>query len=663
MTGSISLSGMVEATSDPMVVVDGTYEIRAVNAAWLEAVEETDAGDVRGLAVTDFVPTANRKEVIADLDRVLDGESIECHQQLLTTEGERRSGQCLLVPATLDSGEAGVAVVFETPVTETRADRQRRRTQIKRLYEVGISLTECDSRERVFELMIEAGEDILGIEMCIVDSVQDGQLVVEATSSAMPDEGYHEPEIDSEEGGIAAKAYRRDESILVENTQTHPDANPQGDYKSAFTVPIRGYGVFQAISNDIVAFDQTDLELVELLAGHVRGALQRLDHEQQLHERQETLEQQRRQITRLHEVAVELAQCDDEHRVYEIVVEAGEDILDLDLCIADSVRDGRFVVEATSSELPEGGYHEAPVDEGGMAGKLYKTGESKIYNTQENPDTNPQDDYQESLTVPIEGYGVFQATSYETDTFSQTDLELVELLARHAREALRRLEHDRELRDRQQELELLRQIFGRVFRHNVRNELNIIMGNAQMLEQRVSGTEANQAAAALLESTAKLLSHTEKAKQIDELIGADDELIVDSASAFVARAVAECRQEFPSSEIRDDVEDARIKAHPALATAVQTAIENSIEHNDDSVSVRVQSQVEDETVTLRIDDTGTGIPDTEITVINSGEETTMAHSTGVGLWLMKWIVEKSDGSIQLSNTPEGACVEMVLQRA
>jgi K+-sensing histidine kinase KdpD len=662
MTGSISLSGMVEATSDPMVVADGNYEIRAVNAAWLEAVDETESGDVCGRALTDFVPAPNRQDAIADLDRVLDGDAIECHQQLLTTAGERRSGQCLLVPATLDSGEAGVVVVFETPVTETRADRQRRRTQIKRLYEVGISLTECESRERVFELMIEAGEDILGIEMCIVDSVQDGQLVVEATSSTMPDEGYHEPAVDAEEGGIAAKAYRRGESILVENTQTHPDANPQGDYKSAFTVPIRGFGVFQALSNEIVAFDQTDLELVELLAGHVRGALQRLDHEQQLHERQEALEQQRRQITRLHAVAVELAQCDDEHRVYEIVVEAGEDILDLDLCIADSVRDGRFVVEATSSELPEGGYHEAPVEEGGMAGELYRIGESRIYNPQESTEATPQDDYQESMTVPIEGYGVFQATSYETGAFSQTDLELAELLARHAREALRRLEHDRKLRDRQQELELLRQIFGRVFRHNVRNELNIIMGNAQMLEQHVSETQANQAAATMLESTEKLLSHTEKAKQIDGLMSTGDELIVDSAAAFVARAVAACRQEFPASEIRDDVEDARVKAHPALTTAVQTAIENSIEHNDDSVSVHVQSRIEDETVALRIDDTGTGIPDTEITVINSGEETTMAHSTGVGLWLMKWIVEKSDGSIQLSNTADGARVEMVLPR-
>lgn len=381
-------------------------------------------------------------------------------------------------------------------------------------------------------------------------------------------------------------------------------------------------------------------------------------------ERTELLERQRKQITRLHEVAVDLAKCEHADDVYETMVTAAEEILSLDICLADAVVDDRLVVKATSSEVPSDGYREPAIAHAGMAGTVYERGESLLYNPQEHPEANPHDEeFRQSLAVPIGKFGVFQATAYDPDAFDQTDLELVELLCKHAREALNRIEQERVLRERSQELELLRRIFGRIFRHNVRNELNIILSNAELIESHTVDEPLVDSAETIMDSTNRLLSHTENAKQLDQLMRTGDETIILSLPSLVSRAVERCCEEYPDADITVDVEDIHVTVHPTITTAIETALENSLTHNDEAVSITVSTTVGEQVVSLCIQDTGTGIPKEELQVINREHETSMTHSTGVGLWLMKWAVEKSGGELSLRNTDDGACVKMTLPQA
>lgn len=161
------------------------------------------------------------------------------------------------------------------------------RDQIERLHDVGVGLAGADSATEVYDLMVEAAEDILDLDMCIVDSVQDGRLTIEATSSEITE--YDEPPVDSQAAGIAGIAYRDQESVLIKDTENFPEAKPAGEYRSGMTVPIGEFGVFQAVSADLAAFDQTDLEVVEILCEHVKEALRRIEQERQLHEQREQL--------------------------------------------------------------------------------------------------------------------------------------------------------------------------------------------------------------------------------------------------------------------------------------------------------------------------------------------------------------------------------------
>jgi signal transduction histidine kinase len=43
-------------------------------------------------------------------------------------------------------------------------------------------------------------------------------------------------------------------------------------------------------------------------------------------------------------------------------------------------------------------------------------------------------------------------------------------------------------------------------------------------------------------------------------------------------------------------------------------------------------------------------------------ETALDHGSGLGLWIVKWVVERSEGTIDFRNE-DGACIELRLPRA
>jgi len=547
---------------------------------------------------------------------------------------------------------------YERELEQRQRALEQQQEQIKKLHEIGVEIAGCEQRDRIYELLVEAGEDILGLDLCLSGAVEDGRLVVKTISSDLTEDGYGEPMIDGEESGLAGKAYRTGESILRDGEE-HPDANPRDDYESSITVPIEGFGLFQAVSYSVVGFDELDLELVELLAGHARQALQRLDHEQEI-------ERQRERVTRLHDVRTALASCDSTQRVAELVVETGKTILNLDLCYFGVVEDGMLYTEAVTDEISDESYFDSgtPIEEAGLTGTSYLQGESILsQNVAEDPRANPQDEYGAVLTVPVGEYGVLQAASYEAGAFDQADREVVELLAEHARESLQRIAYETELEEQRQELDLLRQIFSRVFRHNVRNELTIIQGNAELIERLSADESITERAGLILESSQKLTNHTDKAREVEEIVQSEQAMKTVSLETVVSTALEGFGEAYPEATIERDVDDVDITAINGIGAAVSNAVENALEHNPSPVTVTITSDVDDETVTLHVADDGTGIPESDLEAINSEAESKLTHGSGVGLWLMKWVVEKSDGSLTLRNVDGGVCVDMRLPLA
>jgi signal transduction histidine kinase len=223
-----------------------------------------------------------------------------------------------------------------------------------------------------------------------------------------------------------------------------------------------------------------------------------------------------------------------------------------------------------------------------------------------------------------------------------------------------------QLLEREQRLGVL----NRVIRHNVRNEMSVILNYAQLIQETTSDDQAATAADTIVDTGRKLTDLSEKARQIEEALdSADDGLVEQDLVALVEGVVASAREEHDDVDVVFQGPDSMtVAAIPSLEVAIENVVENAAEHNDADeprVELALGEVVRDgdKRVALKVADNGPGIPEQEKNVLVQGRETALEHGSGLGLWLVYWVIDKSDGSLQFdANDPRGSVVTMELHR-
>ncbi|QCJ47321.1 histidine kinase [Haloprofundus sp. MHR1] len=207
-------------------------------------------------------------------------------------------------------------------------------------------------------------------------------------------------------------------------------------------------------------------------------------------------------------------------------------------------------------------------------------------------------------------------------------------------------------------------VLNRVLRHDVRNRSNVILGYADLLTDDDGDLEAH---AEVIERTAlDLVSLGDNARRIEHLLSDAERTVVD-LEALVDCEVATVRSEYPEARVETDHADydetGSVRANQLLGVAVNNLLENAIVHNpveEPLVHVSLESH-DDDRVELRVADDGPGIPSDELSVFRSGRETQLAHASGIGLWLVNWIIDDSDGTVDFDDrSPRGTVVRVSL---
>ncbi|GAB7014025.1 hypothetical protein JCM18549_22960 [Halolamina salina] len=322
-------------------------------------------------------------------------------------------------------------------------DLRNRQERITRLHEAAPSLIGAESESALYQRVVDIAEDVLNLDQSVLLMEQDGKL--------QPIGGHTDSlEKVSTEAGIVARTFDEERSFLVDDAEANPDADPADEtVKSAISVPVGSSGVFQVISDESGAFDEEDLELVELLVGYAESTLDRIRSE-------EALRESRRVIERLHTTAMELGAVESEDELLEIAIDAAEDVLDLDMSKLD-LREGDMLVPvAESGGISEDAGRKMHISEG-IAGKTARTGESFLHtDIHSDPDSRPTSpEFESAISVPVGDLGVFQAVSTEREAFDEEDLELAELLMAHVGVALQRVRAEADLRRQRDSLEAL----------------------------------------------------------------------------------------------------------------------------------------------------------------------------------------------------------------
>lgn len=207
-------------------------------------------------------------------------------------------------------------------------------------------------------------------------------------------------------------------------------------------------------------------------------------------------------------------------------------------------------------------------------------------------------------------------------------------------------------------------VLQRVLRHNLRNDLNVIQGQAIHITETATARQAREAAETIIEMVEGLTRLTEEAKTIQRVLDTDAPLQPTDLSSAVETAVADCRGRFASATISCEIAAvSSVRADPKIGLVVEQLLDNAIRHNDSKqpqVHVRL-TEWDNSTVELTVADNGPGIPKTEQEIITGEAELTpLKHGSGLGLWLVRWLLDRYGGTLSIETPPDGGTIVSVM---
>ncbi|KAB1189986.1 PAS domain S-box protein [Haloferax sp. MBLA0076] len=196
-------------------------------------------------------------------------------------------------------------------------------------------------------------------------------------------------------------------------------------------------------------------------------------------------------------------------------------------------------------------------------------------------------------------------------------------------------------------------VLNRMFRHNLRNRMNVIDGYAEMIRNDAEDEDNFHRANNIVTAANELVALAEKAQTVADLLESDGKTrcVTDLVDEVADRA----RSCHPEATVGVDIEpDVAHLVDNRVGVAVDELVTNALEHGGETVQVDVyRSPVDDARLLIRVSDDGPGLPRGEWDAIERGGETPLEHGTGMGLWLVHWVVTKAGGSTQLDTTPLG----------
>jgi len=98
------------------------------------------------------------------------------------------------------------------------------------------------------------------------------------------------------------------------------------------------------------------------------------------------------------------------------------------------------------------------------------------------------------------------------------------------------------------------------------------------------------------------------------------------------------------------LEEARLRTdEETLQMAVETALENAVEHAASAVIVAVEDRPDECVITVAED--SSGILEDKLLPIEAQTETRLQYGSGLGLWQLRWCVDSLNGDLSFETEP------------
>jgi signal transduction histidine kinase len=226
-----------------------------------------------------------------------------------------------------------------------------------------------------------------------------------------------------------------------------------------------------------------------------------------------------------------------------------------------------------------------------------------------------------------------------------------------------RRKHYHELEQERAKLKFL----NRILRHNILNSTQIILGNVDLLDNRLeeSDNEQLQTIRSRCEEISRFIDSVRLlgVHQIDEGLS----LRPHDLSEVLADELAAAKADFPHATFSASTDgDLIVRADDYAPELFNNLLYNAVQHNDTkNPEVTITTEVTGSSVLIRVADDGPGIPDAQKTeVVEWNAKGKQSSGTGLGLAIVDRLVERYHGSLSIEdNEPRGTVVTVELPKA
>jgi len=361
--------------------------------------------------------------------------------------------------------------------------------------------------------------------------------------------------------------------------------------------------------------------------------------------------------------ALGLFQDITEQKEYEMALESTREelrqIIDLvpDLVFVKN-REGEYLL---ANEATAGAYGKTPAEVEGKS-------EAEIIPDRDDSEEFRQDDLaviesgepkeipEETLTTATGETRILQTVKIPYK-ISETDEDAV---LGYARDVTELKEYERTLEEQRDSLKLLNQ----VVRHDIRNQLMVVESYTELLEELLSDDQSRTYAQTVKGAARQARDITETAKDVtDVLLRVDADRSPMSLRTELTGQIESVRSDQDRAAISVDgsIPDVTVLADDLLEAVFRNLLTNAVVHNDKEVAeVSVAAGVSEGTVRVSIADNGPGIADDhKEQIFQEGEKGLESGGTGVGLYLVKTLVDKYGGDVWVEDNEPTGCVFVV----
>jgi len=372
-----------------------------------------------------------------------------------------------------------------------------------------------------------------------------------------------------------------------------------------------------------------------------------------------------RQVADLNNYGQALNSCESVDEVVSLTLEAVSLLFDFASTTFIEVRAGEpAIIESTNPSLSVGGQPST------VARTAVETGETTVV-TGDGARVSDDSNVKTALAVPativddVVAVLVVRTTDENVGDSYATPLEI---LASHAATAISNIRSHQELERARTDLEKRKEmieLYDRLLRHDLGNDLQIITGFADILVNELDGDRERYAEKIhrAAESSSDLI---QRVGDLVSTLEAEEEPEPRALNSVLTSVVGNVRSQYESLTV--EFEPTEFEYHvyggDLLDSVFQNILSNAAVHNDGAVTVSMYAEETPSTVTIGMADNGSGIPaEIRDELFEMGQKGPNSGGTGLGLGFVRALTESYGGSVAATDSESGGAeFRVTLQR-